>query len=90
MRIAVQLSETAARSLRATTSKANGEHALATLARDLRVSLQPTHPDTTDPTLRSWYSVDVPDEATAHSVVTQLLRQSDVLAAYIKPPDALP
>ena len=90
MRIAVQLSETAARSLRAASPNAAGEHALAKLARDLRVSLQPTHPDTSEPTLRSWYSVDVADEAIAHSVVTQLLRQPDVLAAYIKPPDALP
>jgi hypothetical protein len=48
------------------------------------------HPGSTDDTLRTWYSVDVADEATAHSVVTQLLRQPDVAAAYVKPPDALP
>jgi hypothetical protein len=90
MRIAVQLSETAARSLRAPARDAANDDGLAKLARDLRVSLQPTHPDTTDPTLRSWYSVDVPDEATAHSVVTELLRRPDVLAAYVKPLDALP
>jgi hypothetical protein len=48
------------------------------------------HPDSTDDALRAWYSVDVPDEATAQSVVTQLLRQPGVAAAYVKPRDALP
>lgn len=91
MRIAVQLSDTAVQSLRANAhATANDDHALAKLTRDLSVSLEPTHADTTDPTLSTWYSVDVPDETTAHSVVTQLLCHPDVLAAYVKPLDALP
>jgi hypothetical protein len=92
MRIAVQLSDTAARSLRApaTARETPRDDPLANLARELHVSLEPTHPDSPDPTLRTWYSVDVPDEATAHSVATQLLRRPEVVAAYVKPPDALP
>ena len=90
MRIAVQLSETAARSLHAPARGPAGHDAITTLARELHVSLEPTHPDSPDPTLRAWYSVDIPDEATAQAVATQLLRRPEVVAAYVKPPDALP
>ena len=89
MRIAVQLTPTA-RKHSASSRAAPQYDALANLARDLRVSLEPMHPDSADETLSTWYSVDVPDEATAHTIVSQLLRQPAVAAAYLKPPDELP
>jgi hypothetical protein len=90
MRITVQLSDMAARSLGAPAREPRRDDPLSTLARELHVSLEPTHPDSPDPTLRTWYSVDVPDEATAHSVATQLRRRPEVVAAFVKPPDAMP
>jgi hypothetical protein len=90
MRIAVQLVGPTTRLHGSPERAAPRNDVVVNLARELNVSLEPMHPDSTDDTLRTWFSVDVPDESTAQSVVTQLLRQPDVVAAYVKPPDALP
>ena len=59
-------------------------------ADDFGATLAPVHPGTGDPALASYFSVDVPDQATADRLLARL-RQSDVIeAAYVKPPEAMP
>jgi hypothetical protein len=90
LRIAVQLVAPTVRSYSPPQGAARGNDAVSNLARELHISLEPMHPESTDDALRTWYSVDVPDEGTAQTVVAQLRRQPEVAAAFLKPPDALP
>jgi hypothetical protein len=60
------------------------------IAGQLGVVLQPIHPDTTDPDLRGYFTVEAPDRATADKVIAGLRQSKAVAAAYVKPPDAMP
>ena len=54
------------------------------------LTLQPLHPGTDDPELKTQFWVDVPDQATADQVIQPLLQLKATEGAYCKPPDALP
>ena len=54
------------------------------------LTLEPMHRDTDDPTLQSYFVVEVPDHATAQRVMARLRQLEAVEAAYVKPPDELP
>jgi hypothetical protein len=90
MRITVQLSGDAAQSLRARAPATPESQALWATANGLGISLEPLHPDSDDPTLRTYFTVDVPDGAAAQHVIDHLRQNPAVSAAYVKPPDAMP
>ena len=57
---------------------------------DMGLSLRSVHPRTEDPTLRSYSTVEVPDEATARQVTERLTGLEQIEAAYVQPPAELP
>jgi len=63
---------------------------LRELAAELRVTVRALHPGIQDPSLRRFFTVEVPDAAEAQRVIARLLRSPAIAAAYVKPPEALP
>lgn len=63
---------------------------VAQAAKELGVELEPMHPGVEDSSLAQFYTVEVPDTATAEKVIKRLRSCAAVEAAYLKPPDALP
>jgi hypothetical protein len=59
-------------------------------AKELDVVLKPLHPGVEDRHLVSYFTVEVPDSATAEVVLAHLRNCKAVEAAYIKPPDEMP
>ena len=64
--------------------------ALDALVHELGASLHAMHADTDDPTLGTYFTVDVPDRASAEHVAARLRDSPAVAAAYVKPPEAMP
>ena len=60
------------------------------MTQQLGVVLEPMHHGTADPDLMRYFTVDVPDQATAERVLARLPQSRAVEAAYLKPPDAMP
>ncbi len=56
----------------------------------LNLHLEPMHPGATDATLSRYYYIEVPDAATADTVVERLRNSPSVEAAYLKPPEGPP
>jgi hypothetical protein len=54
------------------------------------LALKPVHPGATDAQLASWFEVTAPDEHEARRAQAWLQGHPAVVAAFIKPPDALP
>ena len=54
------------------------------------LTLRAVHPRTDDPTLRSYSTVEVPDERTARQVTERLAGLEQIEAAYVQPPAELP
>jgi hypothetical protein len=48
------------------------------------------HPGREDPLLAPYFTVEVPDAATAERVIAGLQNCEAVEAAYLKPPEAMP
>ena len=63
---------------------------IASLERELGVSIRPMHPGTDDATLGSYFTVDVPNSTSAEEVAARLRDSPAIAAAYVKPPDAMP
>jgi hypothetical protein len=57
---------------------------------ELGVVLEPMHPGVEDPSLASFFMIEVPDPASAERVIARLQQSQAIEAAYLKPPDALP
>jgi hypothetical protein len=68
----------------------DGAAALDHLARELGVAIRPLHPGTDDSALRTYFTVEVPNAASAERVAARLRDSPAVAAAYVKPPDAMP
>ena len=54
------------------------------------VALQPMHPGTDDPDLMRFFTVEVPDGASAEQLIARIQHDPEVEAAYLKPPDEMP
>jgi hypothetical protein len=52
--------------------------------------LSPVHPGTTDLALAATFTVHTPDQEVAKRLLTDLLSNPAVEAAYVKPPESLP
>jgi len=63
---------------------------LLEMIKTLGLTVEPMHRNTDDPNLRSYFIVEVPDNATAQRVIDRLRQSKAVVAAYVKPPDELP
>ena len=63
---------------------------LSKIQRSIGITLEPVHPRTKDPSLASYFTVEVPDEGTANKIIEHLKLCKEVDGAYIKPSDELP
>jgi hypothetical protein len=63
---------------------------LQSLSRELGIAFHAMHPGTDDPTLRTYFTVDVQNAALAERVAQRLRDSPAIAAAYVKPPDAMP
>jgi hypothetical protein len=63
---------------------------LVRISDELGVDLEPLHPGTTSPLLIPYFTVEVPDVATAERVMERLRHVWGVEAVYVKPPDEAP
>ena len=63
---------------------------IVSIARAFGGTLEPLHPDTDDPSLQRYFTVDVADEAVASQVLARVRQSSSIAAAYVKPPDEAP
>ena len=90
MRVSIKLNSQTASELHGEAATSKRTRALVKTARTYGAALQPMHPGTDDPELRSYFFVDVDEEASAEEVAEALREHEAVEGAYIKPPDALP
>lgn len=90
MQVTVQVSADVARTLRQRGPPTTDSEALWRMIKTFGLTLQPMHPDTDDPNLQSYFTVEVPDHATAQRVISRLQQAAATEAAYVKPPDELP
>ena len=82
MRVTLQLTPAAARRVR-TRTRSTDSGPLPWLVHQL----QATHPDTTDPSLATFFTVDVEDASAAAEILRRLREDPAVEAAYVKPDD---
>lgn len=90
MQITVQLQVDVARRLQQREPPTAESEELHRLTKQLGVVLEPVHPETADPDLMRYFTVQVPDQAAAERVLARLQQSKAVEAAYLKPPDAMP
>jgi len=57
---------------------------------DFGVALAPVHPGSGDSALASYFTVDVPDQATVEGLLSRLRQFNVIEAAYVKPSEAMP
>jgi hypothetical protein len=90
MRVTTRLREDVASvlHLRHPPTAASGE--LSQVVDELGASLEPMHPGAEDPLLAPYFTVEVPDPATAERMIARLKNCEAVEAAYLKPPDTMP
>jgi hypothetical protein len=88
MQITVQLrKDTQSRRREPATSESEE---LNRIIKQLGVVLEPMHPETTDADLSRYFTIEVRDRAMAEKVIDCLQQNKAVMAAYVKPPDAMP
>jgi hypothetical protein len=90
MYITIQLDKDEALALQGQQPDTEASSQIIEAAKELGVTLKPMHPGTADPTLASYFFVEVPDAATAERVISRLKRSSTIKTAYLKPPDEMP
>lgn len=84
MQLVLQLDPATARTVRRT----DGTHTdVGQLAQQLKVRIQPMHPQTTDEALSSYFTIEVADPALARRYAERFQRCPGVEAAYVKTPD---
>lgn len=83
MRVTLQLTPAAAKRVRTARSRSASRPVLPWLTHPL----QPVHPTTKDPTLATFFIVDVEDASEASTLIERLLKDPSVEGAYIKPDD---
>jgi hypothetical protein len=85
MRVTLQLTPAAARRAR----EPRARSAVRSVLPWLTQSLEPIHPDTNDPDLATFFTIDVADAREAAALVKRLCEDPSVEGAYIKPADEL-
>jgi hypothetical protein len=90
MQITVQVLPEVADALQSGDAPAAAHHDLIRLSRELGITLEALHPGSTDRDLKTFFAAEVANPQVADGVLAQLRQSPAVLAAYIKPTDALP
>lgn len=90
MRVTTRVREDVASALHRRQPSTTESRELSQVADELGVALEPMHPSAEDPLLAPYFTVEVPDPATAERVIARLQNCEAVEAAYLKPPDAMP
>ncbi len=90
MHVVLLVSPALAGALRGETPSAPGADVVRRLVHEARAALRPTFVDTRDPTLRTWFAMDLPDDEDPEPLLRGLRSLPDVSAAYVKPPAELP
>lgn len=89
MRVTVQASPAVAEALRGDAPATPESLAVDQLARIVGGDLRALH-ETDDPALRTYFTLDIADDAGSARFIEQLRRVPGITAAYVKPPEALP
>lgn len=90
MHVTVQVSADVAHTLHLRGPPTTESQELLQTTKALGIVLEPVHPGAEDPLLAPYFTVEVPDPATAERVITRLQQSKAIEAAYLKPPDELP
>ena len=90
MQITVQLKTEVARRLHQRGPPTSELEELNRITEQLGVVLEPIHPETVDPDLIRYFTLEAPNQATAQEVIARLQQCKAVEAAYLKPHDAMP
>ena len=88
MRVIVQLRDDPPAAADRQGTRASGR--LASVLDDYALTARPLDPGTTDPTLRRFYTIDLPPEVSVDDLLDRLRTLDGVEAAYVKPPDEMP
>lgn len=90
MQVIVQVSADIARALHQLIPPTDESEQLLRIVRTCARTLEPMHRDTDNPNLQSYFTVEVPDRATAELTIDRLRQITGIEAAYVKPSDELP
>jgi len=90
MRITAQVRRDVSLALQRRQAPTTASEELARVTEELEVVLEPIHPGAEDPSLASYYTLEVPDSVTAEQVISRLQNCEGVEAAYLKPLDEAP
>lgn len=90
MHLTIQVQRTVALALHQREPPTAASEQLLQITAELNVLLRPMHPGTEDPILSTYFTMEVPDAATAERLRVRLQLCKAILAAYLKPPDAAP
>jgi hypothetical protein len=91
MQVIVQVEPTTARVLHGAAPATRDEDGeLIRTVEELAITLEPLHPGTTDPVLRTFFMFQMPDSDSAARAAERLRQCRAVEAAYAKPRPALP
>ena len=91
MQVIVQVEPTTARVLHEAAPAARDEDGeMIRTVQELGITLEPLHPGTTDPVLRTFFMFHLPESDTAARAAERLRQCHAVEAAYAKPRPALP
>lgn len=90
MNLVVQLAAGAAEEVTTRGTARPEVSALLKTAEKLGIHLAPMHPGSADAGLRTWFRASLDGASDAEAIAQKLLAHPLVVAAYPKPPDALP
>lgn len=90
VQVIVQVSADVARILHQRSLPTEETEALLKRIQTFGLTLEPMHRNTDDPKLQSYFIVEVPDQATAQSLISSLQQSGSVEAAYLAPVHGLP
>lgn len=90
MRITTQVRGDVSRALQRRQAPTAASEELARVANELDAVLEPIHPGAEDPSLASYFTLEVPDSVTAEQAISRLQNCEGVEAAYLKPSDETP
>ena len=90
MQVIIQVSADVAGALHQKSPSTVESQAIVGALEEAGLILEPMHPNTDDPTLQSFFIVEVHDQETAQQVIDRLQSLDGIEAAYVKPPDEMP
>jgi hypothetical protein len=90
MQVTIRIRPEVARTLHQRQPATPAAEELFQVVEELGVALAPVHPGAEDPQLAPYFTIEVPDHATAEQVIARLQQCQAVEAAYLKPRDELP